>query len=456
MLMSWMATDWLLYQMLPTKQERIKALFFVLTSYVTMVFQAHTFSNSLETVLVLAVVYLINELRFLQTVALDQYSARDVAWIGLAIGSISAFGIFNRVTFPAFIIVPGLFLIPAMLKWKYLLPCLVVSFAIAATTFVVVDTAYYRQLSVKEILESLFCIAVSLCLKLSLSFLFSPTSAPNLVLSDFVVTPWNNLRYNSQIANLSAHGLHPYYTHILANMPQILGPGLVFLFGNGVNKYWKTTPFLAAAGGIAILSVIPHQELRFLIPTVPLLCACFDVTVFDSFPETKMNLVNILLSLWLVFNGILAVIMGIFHQGGVVLAMEYFYTSDTLSQGPTSMIWWRTYLAPTWMLGDTKSCAQFISLSAESHDFDFESNKSIRLVDAKGMPHEKLQLVLSTTTKSLSTVYLVTPVASFNKFFNKSDYEVVWTYLYHLPLDHFDFTDLASLTPGLGIYKLIL
>lgn len=431
MLVSWMATDWLLYRMLPTKQERIKALFFVLTSYVTMVFQAHTFSNSIETILVLAVVYLINELRFLKRVAKNQYSAVEIARIGMGIGVICALGLFNRVTFPAYVVVPALFLVPAVFKWKYLLPCLVCSFGIAGAALVVVDTAYYRHISVSDVLLS------------SLSF------------SNLVITPWNNLKYNSQIANLSVHGLHPYYTHVAANLPQILGPGLAFLFGRGSNKYWKTTPFLAAAGGITLLSIVPHQELRFLVPTVPLLCACFDLTVFDSFAGKNINLVNTFLSLWLVFNGIMALVMGVFHQGGVVPALDYLYNSNLMSNG-SSIIWWRTYLMPTWMLGDTTNSTQFVTLSREKYQFKVDSSKKNRLIDAMGMLHENLQLVLAAAKEAPGTVYLVIPVASFNKFFNVTDYEGVWSYSYHLPLDHLDFSDLASMQPGLGIYRLLV
>jgi phosphatidylinositol glycan class Z len=45
----------------------------------------------------------------------------------------------------------------------------------------------------------------------------------------FVITPWNALRYNSQSSNLSHHGIHPRITHAFVNLPMLFGP-LAFYF----------------------------------------------------------------------------------------------------------------------------------------------------------------------------------------------------------------------------------
>ena len=52
--------------MLPSKPERIKAIFFTLTSYITLVYQNHLFSNSIETLLLLVTILLIDDLRYVQ------------------------------------------------------------------------------------------------------------------------------------------------------------------------------------------------------------------------------------------------------------------------------------------------------------------------------------------------------------------------------------------------------
>lgn len=426
MLGSWMAIEWFLHQMLRTKQERVKAIFFILTSYSMLVYQSHTFSNSVETVLVVAMVYMINELRLLQTVPSEQYRTLHIVTYGLGIGAISAFGVFNRITFPAFAIVPGFFLIPAIRKWKLLCPSLLGSFGTIAAICVVIDTAIYRKVSVRELWANLYYHQFSF----------------------YVIAPLTNFLYNSKTENLSAHGIHPFGTHLMAGLPQLLGPGLIFLFGKGKNMYWKTTPFLSAVSAVAFLSMIPHQEVRFLMPTVPLFCCCFDLTVFDKYKNAAF-LTRTVINLWLVFNAVLAVFMGIFHQGGVVPAMDYFYKLPTQ---PDAIIWWRTYLAPSWMLGAEQNSTQFVQLDTQMAPFLAEHTEK-QFIDARGMPHEKLQPLLKRSSPKL--MYLVTPIASFNKFFNHSEYELVWKYNYHLGLDHLDFLNMRTLMPGLGIYKLL-
>lgn len=42
--------------------------------------------------------------------------------------------------------------------------------------------------------------------------------------------------YNANPDNLKLHGLHPLYTHVLVNLPQILGPGLLFIVSKGIGK----------------------------------------------------------------------------------------------------------------------------------------------------------------------------------------------------------------------------
>ncbi|WPK24285.1 hypothetical protein PUMCH_001553 [Australozyma saopauloensis] len=431
MVVSWMVTDWVLYKMLPTKQERIKAIFFVLTSYVLLVYQSHTFSNSVETVLVMAVVYLINELRFLRSIPKEQYSVAEVAYAGLLIGALSAFGIFNRVSFPAFVLLPAIFLVGAALQWPVLIPCLFGAFSFMTFCCVIVDTAFYQNIPVMTVLHELG----------KRSWI------------GYTITPLNNLVYNTLVDNLSTHGLHPYYTHVLINLPQLLGPGLLFLFAKGKNVYWKTTPFLSAAGGALFLSLIPHQELRFLVPTVPLLCACFDLTVFERFTKLNVSLVSWTLNLWLLFNAALAVLMGVFHQGGVVPAMDYFHHMDSQ---PASIVFWRTYMAPTWMLGDTNNSTQFAVINDDSALLVLDKSKLYTLVDTMGMLFETLQDVLNQSKQALKELYVVMPIASFSELFSEKQYELVWSYRYHMDLDHLDFSNLGSLQPGLGIYRSLL
>lgn len=88
--------------MLPSKPERIKAIFFTLTSYITLVYQNHLFSNSIETLLLLVTILLIDDLRYVQE-SKDQdvqnlNKNKNLFYTGVLI----SLGIFNRITFPAF------------------------------------------------------------------------------------------------------------------------------------------------------------------------------------------------------------------------------------------------------------------------------------------------------------------------------------------------------------------
>src|ERR1051326_8827216 len=82
-----------------------------------------------------------------------------------------------------------------------------------------------------------------------------------------VITPINNFKYNSSTANLANHGLHPFYQHIVVNLPQLLGPAFPLLLWN----FRKTMCLASAVSGVVILSIAPHQEARFLLPAIPLM-----------------------------------------------------------------------------------------------------------------------------------------------------------------------------------------
>lgn len=108
------------------------------------------------------------------------------------LGLIFSFGVFNRVTFPAFIFLPCLILFWKFYRvhWKSF-SLLLLSFSFSSCLFVLIDTNIYNNGK------------------------------------GFVITPLNNLKYNLNVQNLQVHGLHPRYTHLLVNLPQILGPVLL-------------------------------------------------------------------------------------------------------------------------------------------------------------------------------------------------------------------------------------
>ncbi|RCK54851.1 GPI mannosyltransferase 4 [Candida viswanathii] len=399
--LSWIATDTCLYWMLPTKPERIKAIFLTLTSYVTLVYQNHLFSNSVETLLLVVTVTLIDDLRYVQESKEKEVIELDKSASLFYIGVLVSIGIFNRVTFPAFLILPSWFLAKYALSHLRSSLYLILGFLLSTVSLILFDTYMFGNVD---------------------AVLSDPTT-----ISNYTITPLNNLLYNTNYVNLSQHGIHPYYTHILINLPQILGPGLLFFTST---FYHRTTPFISVLSGLIFLSLVPHQELRFLVPIIPLACSCFDFTLKWIRPW--------MLYLWYVFNLAMCVLMGVFHQGGVIPALDFLRQQDQESV----QVWWRTYSPPSWILGSNST--ETIGVDAVVDDA-----KSINIVDCMGTDVENVQKVLD--RKHSKPVYLITPVASFHHF-NASQFRPVWNYTFHLDMDHIDF---ANFKPGIGIYELL-
>ena len=187
-----------------SKPERIKAIFFTLTSYITLVYQNHLFSNSIETLLLLVTILLIDDLRYVQE-SKDQdvqnlNKNKNLFYTGVLI----SLGIFNRITFPAFLILPGWFVMKYVLKHYVSGLYLVMGFFSTTALLILVDTILFGNIN--NVVAEPFNV------------------------SSYIIAPLNNLLYNARYENLAQHGIHPYYTHILVNMPQILGPGLISLF----------------------------------------------------------------------------------------------------------------------------------------------------------------------------------------------------------------------------------
>lgn len=399
-ILSWIITDFCLYWMLPSKPERIKAIFFTLTSYITLVYQNHLISNSIETLLLLVTILLIDDLRYVQE-SKDQdvqnlNKNKNLFYTGVLI----SLGIFNRITFPAFLILPGWFVMKYALKHYVSGLYLVMGFFSTTALLILVDTILFGNIN--NVVAEPFNI------------------------SSYIIAPLNNLLYNAKYENLAQHGIHPYYTHILVNMPQILGPGLIFFVSK---SYTKTTPFLTVISGLLFLSVIPHQELRFLIPLLPLACCSFDFTLKWVQPW--------MLYTWYIFNILMSILMGKLHQGGVVPVLDHIKLEASVQ------VWWRTYTPPSWILGSNST--ETTHLGEKLND-----NKFISIVDCMGADSKEVQQILQTISTN-KPVYLITPIASF-KHFDESRFSPVWNYTFHLDLDHLDFADIQ---PGLGVYQLL-
>jgi GPI mannosyltransferase 4 len=157
------------------------------------------------------------------------------------------------------------------------------------------------------------------------------------LLHDPIIAPLNALRYNSSVANLSLHGLHPPYHHFVVSLPLLLGPALFLLPLSRATRL----PLLSALSATFFLSLIPHQEPRFLLPAIPLVLSSIHL------PQSR-SATRSFLAAWVIFNTLLGILMGVYHQGGVVPVQIWLGQQRHL--GVDRTLWWRTYSPPVWLL----------------------------------------------------------------------------------------------------------
>lgn len=276
-----------------------------------------------------------------------------------------------------------------------------------------------------------------------------------------VITPLNNLVYNSKTSNLATHGLHPRYQHFLVNLPQLLGPAFVILIislftRSGISRL-SNKRAVSAISGTMILSIFPHQELRFLIPCVPLLLTCIQPLRSRPF-----------LAAWIVFNAALGFLMGIYHQGGVVptqLEIPAIVSASLATkqdgqfagpalEGTATVFWWKTYSPPLWLLGDNSS----FPVEVETRDLmGIPGMEMIHELDTAvpecpaASSKAGYKPVSSDDSRSNNSVFLVAPrSATFLDDYTRLSSSPVdpplrlrelWTYKKHLNLDDLDFGD---------------
>ena len=161
------------------------------------------------------------------------------------------------------------------------------------------------------------------------------------------VAPFNFVMYNLVPGNVASHGEHPRYTHLLVNLPLLLGPlAPIFVItvlnwvSECVYNDWRHKPdvrnvfsltLMSSALPILGLSVVKHQEPRFLIPILPcviLMCSHklrYRKLFSDHTVDLQLMLLRWraggwkpLLTLWYAFNLVMMAGYGLVHQAGVL------------------------------------------------------------------------------------------------------------------------------------------
>ncbi|CCC71545.1 hypothetical protein NCAS_0H02350 [Naumovozyma castellii] len=391
-----------------------KAELLMMTSYVTWSYQTHTFSNSIETNLLLIVLSL---LQILLSKMSEKKNYSQVR-VSLLLGGLISLGIFNRMTFPAFIMLPFLKLFFRFYRHKsHWSSFLVLSLSILLTTSlcILLDTAIYES-------------------------------------NEWVITPWNNLKYNFDISNLESHGLHPWYTHILVNLPQLLGPMIIFL-PLILLKTSTTIPTLSIMSSMVTLSYFKHQEFRFLTPLVPLLLIQLAACIPNSIQQSSFKR-SVIRLLWVLFNIIFAVIVGVFHQSGVIQSLSNFSSPSTL-EPITTHLWWKTYSPPTWLYMNSNLT---VSTLADKSLIEFETTTD-HVVDLQGCDLTTLELIMWDFLKHTDQVKLFVPksvVKQLNPLMPIFKFDETMFVGSHLDLDHLEFGDWDTFSVGLFVYNVSL
>ncbi|KAI4208208.1 MAG: hypothetical protein LQ348_000271 [Seirophora lacunosa] len=382
--LSFVLEDWAIHDLVQSPRERRLALLLVASSYVTWTYQTHTFSNSVETLVVLWSVVMVQRI-------LDN-KTRSSLLSSAVLGSLVTFGIFNRITFPPFLLPSGVFLLPHFSRKPISLLTLCSAVLFTSLLAVVIDTAFYNASA-----DSLF----------------------HLLRTRPVITPLNSLLYNTSASNLSLHGLHPPYHHFIASLPLLLGPALLLLWY--IRKI--TLPILSALSATILLSLIPHQEPRFLLPAVPLILSSVRL------PQSRV-LRRYWLATWILFNLGFGILMGVYHQGGVMRAQSWLGQQNQHDLEVTEVFWWRTYSPSVWLLGGK----ELVTTDLMGMEADLMMD---RVLEALGRCDER-------TTKSVG---LVAPLSSIElddwmghgHSWEHISFEQVWKTTRHLNLDDMDF-----------------
>ncbi|MPC16064.1 GPI mannosyltransferase 4-like [Portunus trituberculatus] len=386
------------------------------SSYIMLVFATRTFSNTLELILMALLLWRVCESMVDSTkiirkenILQDLYESAEAVqdkvklvrmktklppynYVDSAIISVVVtYGTFVRPTFVVFSFVPVAYWLQRgvvtrevsfsyfNLRFLSLLPGAVATFL----TCVLADSFYYGAITTTELLFW------------------------NVTARSFVVTPVNFVLYNAQGDNLAVHGLHPNYLHLLVNVPMLHGVlGLLGLWS--VSKYLvalttgamtkKPKVFSLATMLLAsfivpvlLLSLVPHQEARFLLPTLlPLVLLHSDDVLILTGRRIKMTKHFFFLS-WHVWNILCVAFFGFLHQGGVTKTLMQVH-QHALQRPPhinSHVLFSAMYTPPTFLL------VRRLTVTAQAEDGrHYRIEKSLFTYDTGGArePEDLLHL----------------------------------------------------------------
>lgn len=340
------------------------------SSFVMLVFGTRTFSNTVEMVFVSILLFYVSECMIVSNTLIHQQEIIQKKFEGaktaidrvrflkmkmslpghsfnncFIISTLCVAGIFNRPTF-FFFGFPIVFFwlhrgmgskVVTFLDFNLRMGYFVISSFPSIILFVLIDSFYFGYLTEAEI------------------------DLREIGINNFVLTPWNFVKYNIDPSKTAAHGVHPKYLHFLVNIPMLFNIlGVVSLFSMGFMVYrfivgdYRSLPRAQSVISLmstsifiptCILSLINHQEPRFLIPlTLPVILLhapklklgystkfpfkqknCITNFIYERILSAKSS-TKYLLNLWFTVNIVMTLFFGFLHQGGIYQLDEHFYS----------------------------------------------------------------------------------------------------------------------------------
>lgn len=372
--------DWSLYQICKSYGLKYEMRLVTLaSSFVMLVFSSRTFSNTIEMALISYLLAIVSECMVHTNTIIFQKEFIDEKYRTaestvekvkfykmkssipshsykncFEIATLCVAGVFNRPTFL-------LFGMPIVFFWllrgmgtksirfndfNLRITLFVISAIPTIIAFIGIDSLYYSYLSLSEILNG------------------------DISINNFVVTPYNFIKYNINPQNTAQHGLHPKYLHILVNIPMLYNVlGIITLCSFGLMVYrfckaeYKYLPRAQSVVGLMtstifvpliILSAINHQEPRFLLPiTLPIILLHapkltngftstnpflatnrFTQILYKYFLCTNAS-AEYMLKCWYIVNIFLTIFFGFIHQAGVLQLTKHL--SSEMAYGTTNV-----------------------------------------------------------------------------------------------------------------------
>lgn len=357
------------------------------TSFVTLVFNTRTFSNTAEAILfALLLLLVVSAISNGNTLRTKKDRLRY-----FSIGVVAVSGIWIRPTFLAFASVP--------------MACLLLDICTMKWTF---DKRIIKFIA--HIFRCCACLGLGSILTMLGLIIADSHYFGYLQKRQFVVTPVNFILYNLDTSSLKEHGLHPRMTHFLINMPLLYGPLVLALYafivhavikrkfvvcarillsrrreeGKGSDDYqayliWNML-LCSCLAPVLLLSFIPHQEPRFISPVLVPLAVIFSQSLFRP-PFTPLRLLS-----WCLWNILGCALFGILHQGGVYPCLahlqQYLHNAKSQTLNTTYHVtFYHTYMPPQHLL----------AWPMHGHVNKGGCHHSISLYDLKGSSEHALQ-----------------------------------------------------------------